>query len=202
MLTPDLQTAIALYKQGDKDEARRRVAALCKANPDNADAWYVAAMMADGEGRARLLERALAVDPQHPKAAAALGRGEPLARLTTAPPKSPILTYALIGIVALLLVGLIAFGITRFSSNNAAVQPTPSPAPIISETSAPIATPLPSATNAVISTSTPAPTQGSSATPAPFALTATAYRHVAQTAQADLYATATSAALTFVPAGN
>lgn len=198
MMTPDLQAAIALYKQGDKDEARRRVAAVCKATPDNADAWYVAAMMADGEGRTRLLERALAVDPHHAKAAAALGRGAPAARPTT-PAKSPVLTYALIGIVALLLVGLIVFGISRFRNNNAVVQPTPSLALLISETSALTSTPLPSATTAPASTSAPTPTQVSSATPAPFALTATTYRYAAQTAQVDLYATATSAALTCVP---
>lgn len=204
MMIPDLQSAIALYKRGEKDEARRRVAAVCKATPDNGDAWYVAAMMAEGEQQTRLLERALAIDPFHDKAAAALGRRGSSVRTDgtrpNASPKkaqTPVVTYGLIAVTALVLVGLIAFGVSRFAGNDSAAQPplltlaatleSASPAPLTTESA------LPSPTTAAIATHLPSPT------PAPFETTATAYRYAAQTAQAELHATATSAALTFVP---
>ena len=199
MVTPDLQSAIALYKRGERDEARRRVAAICKASPDNADAWYVAAMMTEGDQRIRLLERALAIDPFHDKASAALNKGEPATRKATPQPASAALTYALIAVAAVVLIGLVGFGMSRFMATGAAEQ---NPTREIGAGTIATATMGSTPTSVLLATSTLAPTIGITATPAPFEITATAYRFAAQTAQADLHATATSAALTYVPAGS
>lgn len=63
---PSPKLAYQLLKQGKRDQARKVVGAVLKANPHNADAWFVASFLVEGIGeRIKMLERALESNPQH-----------------------------------------------------------------------------------------------------------------------------------------
>lgn len=78
MFADKLQQALAAYKAGDKAAARQMIAVVLKVQPTNADAWYMAAFMTeDPDKRIQLLERTLAIDPNHAQAQITLKKLRP-----------------------------------------------------------------------------------------------------------------------------
>lgn len=79
MSNDKLQQALAAFKSGDKAAARQMVAVILKVQPTNADAWYMAAFMTeDADKRIQLLERTLAIDPNHAQAQITLRKLRPV----------------------------------------------------------------------------------------------------------------------------
>ncbi|MCA9909912.1 MAG: hypothetical protein KC519_14745, partial [Anaerolineae bacterium] len=68
-----IREAQAVYDSGAHAEARALMTTLVKEQPDNAEAWYAAAMMAASSSqRLKLIRRVLLVDPFHEQADAEL----------------------------------------------------------------------------------------------------------------------------------
>jgi len=81
-----LKQAAKAVQEGNFTVARAILSDILKANPNNADAWYIAAFATnEREQKIRALERALNIDPSHEKARQLLDRlrPTPLAALTT-----------------------------------------------------------------------------------------------------------------------
>lgn len=71
---PRYQEVAQMIRTGNKANARQLIKLMLRDNPNNADAWYLAAGVSDGEQqRMEALRRALAIDPNHARARAALG---------------------------------------------------------------------------------------------------------------------------------
>jgi WD40 repeat protein len=68
-----LKQIVDLYKAGQKSEATRLIGEIIKANPNDADAWYIAGQVSEESARKiKLFERALAINPSHQAARSAL----------------------------------------------------------------------------------------------------------------------------------
>jgi ferric-dicitrate binding protein FerR (iron transport regulator) len=211
-MNSELPSAIHLYKSGERDAARRAVAALCKATPHDGDVWYAAAMMSDSaEQKRKLLERALAADPFHERADAALKKlapspNAPKAKASSQRPiaskQPPIALYAAVGLCVVVLVGLLIYAGSgllneRGGAGGSVALPTATNDPGVLLTRQAQATQdmaaVPLATETALAATQAIITPTATATPAPFEITATAYLYAAQTAQADLRLTATAA---------
>ncbi len=206
----DLKQAAQLIKAGQRDEARKIVGALLKREPENDEAWYYAAMLSDGaEQRAKFLQKALDLNPFHERADAALKKikssagGDPRVAprdRRAAAPKSGASggMIAAIVVVALLLVGVVAYGVITLTRPQDAppvpVVPTRvlSAADFAATGTAMLGTAVPTGEASLAPTSTGS--LAATPTPAPYQVTATAYLHIAQTADAGLRLTATAAA--------
>jgi hypothetical protein len=211
----ELRRAAELYRNGDKLEARKIVAAICKAEPDNADAWYYAAMMSEQpEQRARLLQRALAIDPFHERAEAALaklginGTPAPAARPTaphskaSSKPANSIAMYAAVAVAGLVLLGLLGYLVFTLTRPQTAAPASLTATPLL------LLNPTIEAQGGVTLTAeaqqagasatagavTPTAIPTNTPTPAPYQVTATAYLNLAQTADAELRLMGTAAA--------
>lgn len=61
-----LQNAFELIQSGQKLQASKIISRVLQANPNNADGWYLAALATENvEKKARLLERALEINPRY-----------------------------------------------------------------------------------------------------------------------------------------
>lgn len=81
-----LQEAIAATRAGKKKEAQLLLATNLKENPDDAQSWYLLGMLVDSkEKQAAYLGKALALNPDHPKAQAQMAKltAVPSATVTT-----------------------------------------------------------------------------------------------------------------------
>ncbi|MDX2141429.1 MAG: hypothetical protein SF123_25310 [Chloroflexota bacterium] len=211
----ELRRAADLYKSGDKLEARKLIASICKAEPDNADAWYYAAMMSEQpEQRAKLLQRALAVDPFHERAEAALaklgtsGQGTPVAHSTANQPKaarktgSSVAMIAAVGVAGLVLLGLLGYLVFTLTRPQTAAPALLTATPLLLlnpsiEAQAGVTLTAEAqlkAASAAAAAVTPTTIPTITPTPAPYQITATAYLHLAQTADAELRLMGTAAA--------
>lgn len=73
-----LRQAASLIKSGDKAQARQIISTILKAEPNNADAWYLNAVLVEGrDSKIQALERALAINPAHEAARKALNQLRP-----------------------------------------------------------------------------------------------------------------------------
>jgi hypothetical protein len=199
-----IQRARQLYQSGAHEEARRLLSGLIRQQPDNGDLWYVAAMIAASqEQKIALLRRTLEVDPFHARAQQALDAATASTRSTPphSPPakaaaklQSPVLMYGAIALLVLVLLGLLGFAVlnmTRSSSAPPAASTRTVSQPAAQVPQATVVLPTPTERPAE-TTPTLAPTL--TPTPAPYHLTATAFRHIDLTEQAALRAEATAAA--------
>jgi hypothetical protein len=216
----DLKQAAQLIKAGQKAEARKIVGALLKREPENDDAWYYAAMLSDApEQRAKFLQKALDLNPFHERADAALKKigGRNMSTSVGTTPASSARAgvasggmIAAIVVVALLLVGVVAYGVitmTRGGNVTPVAQIAPTSVSISAADFAATGTavagmPIGATDAAGVGAGADAPlgvpTDNAqivaTATPAAYQITSTAYLHIAQTADANLRATATAAA--------
>lgn len=204
----DLKQAAQLIKAGQRDEARKIVSGILKRAPDDDEAWYYAAMLSDApEQRAKFLQKALDLNPFHERADAALSKlkvsvgtrhasSGASARSATPQSRASGGMIAAIVVVALLLVGVIAYGVltlTRPQTSAPVAQIVPTSAALSAADFAATGT-----AQIVVATTVVGTPNGASdlptATPAPYQITSTAYLHLAQTADAELRLTATAAA--------
>lgn len=66
---PRVAQVMGLIRAGKKAEAQPIIAAMLKADPNNADYWFIAAGAANGtQKQIELLDRALAINPNHANA--------------------------------------------------------------------------------------------------------------------------------------
>jgi hypothetical protein len=209
----DLKQAAQLVKAGQRDEARKVVGALLKRDPDNDEAWYYAAMLSDApEQRAKFLLKALDLNPFHERADAALSklkasvgddpRVVPARLVPTGGAKGggSVGMIAAIAVTALLLIGMVAYGVltlTRPQTAAPAEQVVPTSAALSAADFAATGTAMVGAvtvTDEARLVPTNAAPLAATPTPAPYQITSTAYLHIAQTADAELRLTATAAA--------
>lgn len=212
-----LQQALSLWRSGDREGARDIIRRLAKTEPQNADVWFAAGMMADSRGqKIKLLERTLAVNPAHRRARAELDKltgtfDDPFADIPDKPKRkghppepeddgdgrtNPVI-YALFGAFVLVVVIVVAGVVVLQTRSNALTgQPTAEPNLVVNTAppAEPTMTPEPSATPAPTNTAPPA-----TFTMGPFGATSTAFLHLEQTNQYFIELTATSAALTNLP---
>lgn len=204
----DLKQAAQLVKAGQRDEARKVVGALLKRDPDNDEAWYYAAMLSDApEQRAKFLLKALDLNPFHERADAALSKlkasvGDDPRVVPTGGAKGggSVGMIAAIAVTALLLIGMVAYGVrtlTRPQTAAPAEQVVPTSAALSAADFAATGTAMVGAvtvTDEARLVPTNAAPLAATPTPAPYQITSTAYLHIAQTADAELRLTATAAA--------
>jgi hypothetical protein len=73
-----LRQAASLIKSGNKTQARQIISTILKAEPNNADAWYLNAVLVEGrDSKIQALERAVAINPAHEAARKALNQLRP-----------------------------------------------------------------------------------------------------------------------------
>jgi hypothetical protein len=199
-----IQQAQQLYRSGAQDEARRLIASVIKAEPDNSAAWLIAAQMAaTPEQRLRLAQKALDIDPFSQEAerlvsALTGGAQKPVRSAAGAPPANPLPLYIGIGLAVVVLAGLLIYAALNLSASASRAPAATRQPPTLSIVVSPAA--LPSATARPEDVT---PTRAATLTPTPAAydLTGTAFRAIDQTEQAALRAEATAAVLTAAPGG-
>lgn len=68
-MTNTLQDAIAAARAGDPERAQHIAVDIVRANPDDANAWYLLSQLVDSDARrAAYLGKTLAIDPNHTRA--------------------------------------------------------------------------------------------------------------------------------------
>lgn len=68
-MTDTLQDAIAAVRAGDPERAQLIAVDIVRANPDDANAWYLLSQLVDSDARrAAYLGKTLAIDPNHARA--------------------------------------------------------------------------------------------------------------------------------------
>ena len=68
-----LKQVVDMFKAGHKREARRIIAEALQANPNDADAWYIAGqILEESPKKIKAYERALSLNPSHQAASKAL----------------------------------------------------------------------------------------------------------------------------------
>ena len=68
-MTNTLQEAIAAVRAGEPERAQRIAVEIVRANPDDANAWYLLSQLVDSDARrAAYLGKTLALDPNHARA--------------------------------------------------------------------------------------------------------------------------------------
>ncbi len=68
-MTSTLQDAVSAVRDGDYEEAQRRLAEVIRANPDDVQAWYLLSQIVDSDARrAAYLSKTLALNPYHERA--------------------------------------------------------------------------------------------------------------------------------------
>src|SRR5688572_12069077 len=84
-----LREIVSLIKAGDRTAARERLRPLMKANPQNADVYYLASMVTDNaDQRTKWLNEAVRLKPDHKQALAQLQK-QPIAAGVPAAPSVP-----------------------------------------------------------------------------------------------------------------
>ena len=145
-----LQTAYALIKAEQRDQARRILIPVVQANPDLADGWFLLGHAVNNpQEKIRCFQRALRLDPDNSSAQKQLARL--LAQQSAPKKKSPVLLWGLAGLfICLSGLGFLWGSRNSFFANLVPIVPSS-------------ATPIPSTVTLVASTSTP----GSSPIPKP-----------------------------------
>jgi hypothetical protein len=90
MSEQELNQAIGLFKQGNKDEAGKVLTDLLQREPENESAWlWLAACSTKPEDRRFCLEKSLEINPGNEKARIALAKITPAPPIDTSTPIAP-----------------------------------------------------------------------------------------------------------------
>lgn len=184
-LRAQLKQAYALIKAGDNAAAAALLKPICRANPENVDAWWLLSFALTDENHIRLaLEQILKVNPQHEQARQRLEKltpreetaAESFVHEADAAPKSR--TWMLLLVVPIVVIFAAAAGVLLLSGgeeddDNQDARPTVQSQVVQTNTSVPVAvaslpatwTPSPSST--VTATRTATQTATATVTPTP-----------------------------------